>query len=341
MLAYFLVCLTVATSDPIWSIENSGVRTSIRGIGAVDARVCWFGTKSGVARTTDGGKHWQFTKIGGDDLDFRDIQAFDAHRCVAMSAGTGRASRIYLTMDGGQSWELAHLNAEPEGFFNGIAFRDERHGILAGDPVGGRLFLLATDDGGASWHRIAKETAPQMSADEHAFAASGTHLTVNKGGHIWVSSGGKVARIFHSRDWGETWETIDTPMIAGQSSTGIFSIAFQGEDGTAVGGDYKKESEGKDNVMRSTDGGKSWQLVTQKSGAAPFAFRSCVEYIDAKTLVVVGPSGSDISRDSGITWQALPGEGGFHTLSVAGDIVWAAGADGRVGHLRLSSGNAR
>ena len=339
MLAHFLICLTVVTADPTWTIENSGVTTSIRGIGAVDAQVCWFGTKSGVARTIDGGKSWQFTKISDDDLDFRDIQAFSIQRCVAMSAGTGRASRVYFTEDGGKTWDLAHRNVEPQGFFNGIAFRDEKHGILAGDPVGGRLFLLATEDGGASWRRIAKETAPQMGEDEHAFAASGTHLTVNKDGHIWVASGGKVARIFHSKDWGETWETIDTPMIAGQSSTGIFSITFQGEKGAAVGGDYKQESEGKDNAMRSSDGGKSWRLVPKKNGAAPFPFRSCIGYIDVKTLVAVGPSGTDISRDGGTTWQALPGEGGFHTLSIADRIVWAAGADGRVGHLRLRRGN--
>ena len=336
MFAHLFLCLTVASANPTWSIEDSGVTTSIRGIGAVDAQVCWYGTKSGVARTTDGGMTWQFTRIGGEDLDFRDIQAFDAQRCLAMSAGTGPASRIYLTRDGGKTWQLAHQNTEPKGFFNGFAFRDQKRGILAGDPVGGRLFLLATDDGGARWHRIAKETAPQMDTGEQAFAASGTHLTVNKEGHVWVTSGGKVARLFHSSNWGESWETIDTPMIAGQPSTGIFSIAFQGRSGTAVGGDYKKESEGVDNAMRSGDGGKSWQLVRKKNGASPFPFRSCLGYLDAKTLVAVGPSGTNISRDGGTTWKPLPGKGGFHTLSIAGGIVWAAGADGRVGRLRLS-----
>jgi len=334
MLAHLLICLTVTTAEPTWSIEDSGVTTSIRGIAAVDAQVCWFGTKSGVARTIDGGKTWHFTKIGDDELDFRDLHAFDARRCIAMSAGPGRASRIYLTADGGKTWKLAHQNAEAQGFFNGMVFRDEKRGILAGDPVAGRLFLLATDDGGASWHRIAKETAPQMGEKEHAFAASGTHLTANQDGHVWVTSGGKVARVFHSKNWGETWKTIDTPMIAGQSSPGIFSIAFHGQNGTAVGGDYQKETEGKDNAVRSSDGGKSWQLITSESDAAPFSFRSCIGHLDAKTLVAVGPSGTDISRDGGASWKALAGEGGFHTLSIADGIVWAAGAEGRVGRLQ-------
>lgn len=90
--------------------------------------------------------------------------------------------------------------------------------------------------------------------------------------------------------------------------------------------------------MRSTDGGRNWRLVTRKNGAAPFAFRSCIGYVDSKTLVTVGPSGTDISRDGGNTWQPLPGDIGFHTFSIAADTVWAAGGDGRVGRLNLSRG---
>ncbi|MGB0581049.1 MAG: WD40/YVTN/BNR-like repeat-containing protein, partial [Limisphaerales bacterium] len=128
-------------SELKWSLVKSGVTNSIRGISAVSQNVCWIGTKSGVARTVDGGKNWRFSKIGGDDLDFRDLHAFAAKRCVAMSAGTGRASRIYLTKDGGTTWKLTHQNTEPKGFFNGFAFRDDKHAMLAGDVVGGRLFL--------------------------------------------------------------------------------------------------------------------------------------------------------------------------------------------------------
>ena len=317
---------------PHWTLFDSGTTNSIRGIDAVSQNVCWFGTKSGVARTIDGGRNWRFAKIGGEELDFRDLHAFDAQRCLAMSAGTGASSRIYLTHNGGKTWKRVHQNEETKGFFNGFAFRDEKNGILAGDAVDGRLFLLATKDGGASWQRLAKDTAPRMDKEEHAFAASGTHLTVNRAGHVWVTSGGKFARVFHSPDWGKTWATVDTPMIAGQPSTGIFSIAFDGVNGIAVGGDYKKESEGRDNAMRSFDGGQSWQLVTEKNGAAPFPFRSCIGYVDAKTLIVVGPSGADTSRDGGATWQSL-GEAGFHTFSIAGNTVWAAGAGGRIGRL--------
>ena len=122
-------------------------------------------------------------------------------------------------------------------------------------------------------------------------------------------------------------------MIAGQASTGIFSIAFSDEVGLAVGGDYEKESEGGANAMRSSDGGETWHLITREGGGSPFPFRSCIGFISQDLVVAVGPSGSDLSRDGGTTWEELGGKAGFHALSVAGNTVWAAGADGRVGIL--------
>ena len=342
MFAEIIFLLSALLSNPGWSLVDSGVSDSIRGISAVDAQVCWIGTKAGVARTIDGGKTWRFTKIGDEILDFRDLHAFDAQCCVAMSAGQADASRIYRTTDGGESWQLAYQNTEPLGFFNGIAFGDARRGILAGDPVGSRLFLLASTDGGISWRRIAAASAPEMGDGEHAFAASGTHLCVGRDGKVWVTSGGVRARVFRSDDWGETWTSHATPMIAGGASTGIFSITFRGaedEVGLAVGGDYQKETEGQDNAMRSSDGGRTWQLIQGGDGAAPFPFRSCLGFVGGGNVVVaVGPSGSDISRDGGVTWNPLAGAVGFHTLSVAGDTVWAAGAGGRVGILTVRSG---
>ena len=43
-----------------------------------------------------------------------------------------------------------------------MAFWDDRHGIALSDPIGGRLFLLATDDAGATW---TQDSDGQRSAD--------------------------------------------------------------------------------------------------------------------------------------------------------------------------------
>ena len=320
-----------------WEIQKSGVTTSIRALCAVDEKTCWFGTGKGtIGRTTDGGESWKLTVVeGAEEVEFRDVEAFDENHCIAMSVGEGEASRIYRTIDGGETWKLVYQNKAPKGFFDGIAFWDEENGILAGDPVGGRLVILRTSDGGSSWKAI--DATPKMEEGEHAFAASGTHLAVAPGGHVWVGSGGSVARVFYSKDYGNSWSTLKTPMIAGKDSTGIFSLAFKdSRHGFAVGGDYTREAEGERNAYATSDGGKSWTLLKEKNGSSVFSFRSCVRFVPASELViVVGPDGCDVSRDQGKTWTSF-GEQGFHTFSVGGSIkaIWAAGGEGRVGRLR-------
>ena len=320
-----------------WEAQESGVKTSIRGLCAVDEKVCWFGTDEGtIGRTINGGKTWErFVIKGAEKLDFRDVEAVDAKRCVAMSVGEGEASRIYQTLDGGESWKLIHQNKAPMGFYNGMAFWDEKNGVLAGDPVGGRLVILRTVDGGATWESVLK--TPVMMEGEHAFAASGTHVTVVKGGHVWVASGGKVGRIFHSVDFGKTWSTQRTPMISGEPSTGVFSIAFQNDRvGLAVGGDYEKEGEGSRNAMATLDGGKTWSLLKKANESSVFPFRSCVRFDpESQIAITTGPEGSNWSGDGGKTWTPFDG-GGYHTLSIGGNLkaVWAAGSEGRVGKLR-------
>lgn len=320
-----------------WVAQMSGVETSIRGLCAVDADICWFGTGNGtVGRTIDGGKTWETLEIdGAEALDFRDVEAFDADRCVAMSVGEGEASRLYRTTDGGKNWQLVYQNKAAAGFFNGIAFWDESNGILAGDPVDGRLFVLRTSDGGASWKRI--EATPTMQSGEHAFAASGTHVTVAEGGHVWVGSGGEVARIVYSSDFGKNWSVVDSPMIAGEPSTGIFSIAFKNpKEGIAVGGDYKKESEGTRNTMTTSDGGKTWKLMTNGDGLSIFSFRSCVRFTSkSKSIIAVGPSGSNVLLGGSKIWRNIEGPG-FHVVSVVEGLsgAWAAGSEGRIARLR-------
>lgn len=336
---FFISFSSGLAKDPQWKweLQKSGVETSIRALGAVDENVCWFGTSNGtIGRTTDGGKTWKrFLVEGAGDLEFRDVEAFDANRCIAMSVGEGGASRIYRTSDGGETWKLAYQNTAPKGFFDGFAFWDDQNGILAGDPVDGRLVVLRTVDGGASWRAI--DATPEMKDGEHAFAASGSHLTVAPGGSVWIGSGGSVARVFYSNDFGGIWSVLETPMIAGKDSTGIFSLAFNTSfEGIAVGGDYNKEAAGGRNAFATSDGGKSWTMLKGTDGQSVFSFRSCVRYLQASGHVIaVGPDGCNVSHDEGKTWRSF-GDQGFHTLSAGEDLnaIWAAGSGGRIARLR-------
>lgn len=319
-----------------WQMQNSGVSSSIRGLNVLNENIAWLsGSKGAVCKTTDGGKTWQKVQVpGADSLDFRDLKVFNEKEVLLMSAGPGESSRIYKTKDAGQTWQLIKTNEFEKGFYNGIAFWDDKNGILAGDPIDETLFVLKTSDGGETWQRIPVENIPKVEEGEYGFAASGTHIATGENGAAWIATGGKVARVFYSTDGGEHWEVTHTPMVSGAAATGTFSLDFSQQtqknvvSGIAVGGDYTKEKEGKDNLMKTVDGGKTWTLIDH-----PLHYRSAVQIIEDWTITV-GPSGSDISLDGGQTWKMIDTVG-FHTLSIGGskESIWAAGGDGRVGKL--------
>lgn len=317
-----------------WNTFSYGSEdVSFRGIAALDESTCWVsGTQGTIIRTTDGGVNWQDVSVPGtDSLDFRDIEVLDDGTAIAMSIGPGAQSRIYRTEDEGKTWTMVSQNKYEEGFYDAIAFWDNGRGLLQGDPIEGRLFLLVTRDSGRSWQEIPRRQMPAAKEGEYAFAASGTQLITTPDGNAWIGTGGADARIIHSNDYGKTWRSIPAPIVKGEKSTGIFSLAF-GDDTTAVavGGDYTKEEEGTDNIAYSDDGGASWNLV---SGSTP-DFRSAVKYTDGM-FVTVGPSGSDYSTDNGQSWKPIEGPG-FHTLDIGEggiEAVWAAGREGRIGKL--------
>ncbi len=326
------------STQPAWQAQQSGLISSLRGCSAVNAQVAWIsGTNGKYARTIDGGRTWQADSIvGASALDFRDVQAFDANIAYLMSAGPGDRSRIYKTVNGGKNWTLQYTMQDSSGFLDGFAFWDKNNGVAFGDPIAGRIFILTTNDAGKIWQRLATENAPQVVEGEYAFAASGTSIVAQGKSHVWIGTGGKAARVFHSANRGKTWSVANTPMVSGTESAGVFSLAFRdAQHGIAVGGDYRKEKEVLANVARTEDGGKTWTLVPNQT----VPYRSCVAYVPHEgkfLLVAVGPSGTDYSLDEGLTWKHI-GAAGYHTMSIGGSVesIWAAGAEGRVAKLEF------
>jgi photosystem II stability/assembly factor-like uncharacterized protein len=226
-----------------------------------------------------------------------------------MSAGPGDQSRIYHTSDAGQHWQLQFTNTNPKGFFDSMAFWDPTHGVVLGDPIPDengklRFELLITDDGKA-WTQIPPSQLPPALEGEAAFAASNTSIAIladregqdreehdfsraapppEKSGasapegndpNIWFATGGKVARVFHSPDRGQTWQVFPTPIAHGPDSAGIFSIAFRDTvHGAIAGGDYKHPDQDGPNLAFSNDGGKTWTL----SQIFPQSYYSAVSY---------------------------------------------------------------
>jgi photosystem II stability/assembly factor-like uncharacterized protein len=314
-----------------WVIQPTGASARLRGISAVDANVAWAsGTGGTVLLTFDGGETWNRRVVpGAENLDFRDIEAFDKTTAYALSIGDGKLSRIYKTSDGGATWALQHTNPDPKGFLDALAFWDANHGIALGDPVGGRFVILTTDDGGKIWTRLAPDQMPAALPAEGAFAASGTCLVVQENANVWFGTG--AGRVFRSTDRGRNWTVHQTPIRAGTGSAGIFSLAFwDAGHGVAVGGDYKEPNRTAELCALTSDGGRTWRVPR---GSKPTGYRSAVIRVPGSpgpTLLAVGPSGSDQSTDGGENWTKLSGDG-FHAVAFSTSTTgWAVGEHGRI-----------
>tara|TARA_R110000796_G_scaffold252584_1_gene388141 strand:- start:4396 stop:5454 length:1059 start_codon:yes stop_codon:yes gene_type:complete len=316
---------------PYWQAQTSGSNASLRGLNAVTENVAWSsGTKGTVLRTIDGGKTWEDVSIAeADTIDFRDIQGFDANTAIALSAGLPAV--IYKTTDGGQSWQQKYFSMKEGTFYDAMDFWDDQNGIIFGDAVDSRLLILKTKDGGETWQELPFEQRPIAKDGQGGFAASGTCLITNGNSDVYIGLGGEEASLFYSYDRGETWEKTITPLQSGESTAGIFSIAFKNEnEGLMVGGDYRGDSLTRINSAYTLDRGKSWFPVM--ASLKPQGYRSGVAIFNDLVLAV-GRQSCDYFRE-GMEGYA-PMEGKYYSVSVTKDnkAAYASGPGGAVARL--------
>jgi photosystem II stability/assembly factor-like uncharacterized protein len=325
--AFFAAALALT-----WTPQTSNTKAGLRGLHVVSSQVVWAsGTKGTFLLTTDGGEHWRAGVVpGAESVDFRDVEAFDAHTAYLLSIGTGSASRLYLTRAGGESWKLLFTNPDAGGFFDALAFWDPLHGIILGDPVSGHFVIFTTSDGGQSWSR--QQTPPAL-PDEGAFAASGTCLQVSGKKEAWFATGGPgAARVFHSRDAGKSWTVSTTPLSGTTKSSGIFSLVLDRNGrGLAVGGDYQKPQETERTIAITKDGGKNWMLP---AAGHPGGYRSGATILPNGQAIAVGTSGIDFSAGFGEIWTTREAPPLNAVAASSEQAIWAVGPGGVI--LKLS-----
>lgn len=329
--AFLFLFICIQSQAQNLKVIHSGKNTSLRGLSVLNDSVAWIsGSRGWTALSLDGGKTWNWKQLKGyENLDFRDIEAFSETKAILVNAGSPAV--ILLTEDAGNTWKEVYRNNSSNIFLDGMDFWDAENGIIYGDPINQKMVLLKTIDGGHSWKDISDNNKVKLVEGEASFAASGTAIRCDSKGKVWIASGGQRSRLFFSKDYGNTWSFYDCPIIQGKSSTGPFSIAFNGNGiGIAVGGDYLIDLLRINNVLLTKNGGKSWS----KPIISTFGYRSAVEYLSNKNLIATGPGGTDFSKDGGKTWFKFS-DLGFHTARKAkfGKLVLLTGTDGRIASL--------
>ncbi len=240
----------------------------------------------------------------------------------------GNPARLYKFSKNLADKTLVYQENHEKAFYDSMQFWNEMEGIAIGDPTADCLSIIITHDGGNTWTKMNCDALPKVQEGEAAFAASNTNIVL-KGNKVWIVSGGKKARVFHSNDKGKSWQVYETPIVQGETMTGIFTADFYDENiGFIAGGHYEKPTQNFQNKAVTTDGGKTWNLIGENTG---FGYASCVQFVpksNGKGIVSVGASGLQYSADGGHTWKQFSTDPTLYTIRFLDkDTAFAAGKD--------------
>jgi len=329
----------VTAAVPLWEYSQIPKKTSLRGAAIKQGSMWVTGTNNTVFVSHDAGKTWIDKSVPAKlTIDFRDIELFDRKTAIVMSIGTGELSKLYKTVDGGNSWQLLYQNKDEKGFFDSIAFWNNKMGLLLGDPVDGYYVIKKTNDGGKTWRRILKNKLPKSIPKESPFAASGNSIIVGQNGKAWIAMGGFSSSIYISNDYGESWQRQPTPLYQETATAGGYSMALNHQEQPfVVGGDYTQRPRTYSNMARLIDG--KWQSVNTGNRGLRTAM-SC----QGDICIATGQTATDISYNAGNSWQAFDEKPnlaltqetqGFFTLASDNDIFIGAGQNGKVGVLSI------
>lgn len=296
--------------------------TNLRGLSIFQSKTIWVSGSNGqIGKSLDGGRTWRwYCPAGYGTRDFRDIQALDANTAVAMAIDTPAV--ILKTDDGGETWRPVYKNGAKGMFLDALDFSDAAHGIVAGDPVAGKIFLATTSDSGNHWTPAAYAAGAAIQEGEAFFAASGTNIHLNHNGSFLLVSGG-----IKSRYWSDTGATAIPTMMQGGLTKGANGMDVSGSRVAVAGGDFTDPRRSDSCIALSEDGGRTWR----SSGKTPGGYISSIRFTSGDSLVICGLSGAWLSKDNGERWQPLT-EQPFNTAfyDPVSRTTYFAGPDGAV-----------
>ena len=306
---------------------------SIRAIAPITKDKIWFAANNGRIGFIDN-KSPKITSIKYEDtlLNFR---AISATKDAVFVLSIGNPAVLYkIGFNGNEATNIEEVYVENgvHVFYDAIKFWDDQEGIAMGDPTDECLSIITTKDGGNTWKKLSCDHLPKTALGEAAFAASNSNISIYKN-NVWIVTGGKKARVFHSFDRGNTWKVYETPIIQGASMTGIYSVDFYDDQkGIVFGGnwDHKEFNEG--NKAITNDGGKTWRLLSNGRGPG---YRSSVKFIpgtNGNDIVAVGSPGVSYSNDGGNSWVELSTEG-FYAIEFVNDTLAFASGKNKISKL--------
>jgi photosystem II stability/assembly factor-like uncharacterized protein len=288
------------------------------------------GTNGGIFKTNDGAAHWMSMSSGLDGIP---ITAFAIDPINSSVVYAGREIGVYKSADGGANWLPSSA---------GIPINSMRINSLAVDQIapsivyaGTREGLFRSIDGGATWKSVntgltAKtitRTAidPQKTSTLYAATFDGGMFKSDDGGANWRTSNKGLQNIGHiksvttiatieinpketnilfiatygfafkSIDGGESRSVLDIPLP--RSSTCVFAIN--------PGNPTKVYSTTPDIILKSNDGGETWNQVSKEFEKVGFVSNLVIDPENPSTLYA--STVHSATRGDGALYKSIDG----------------------------------
>jgi photosystem II stability/assembly factor-like uncharacterized protein len=267
-----------------------------------------------------------------------------AHFSAEAGIAVGDCGTIIRTSDGGRSW--SYVSNPFAQHIQGVCHLGKGRWLA----VGGKGLIIASDDDGRTWNRIRTDSRTDLFGVEFvtpeigaAIGSEGTILWSEDGGISWrpKSSGvdvdlraiafltaekavivGRGGVILKTIDSGKTW-------VQKKAAMDLFAVRFTDENsGYAAGGNlgYLKNRR---MILRTTDGGESWQAQQKKRGPVLYS----LSFFGQNDLLACGQSGALIhGSDGGSRWANLksPTEHTLSSVVFSGEKGVAVGSYGTI-----------
>lgn len=276
----------VKTTDggATWSTVASGVTTTLYDIYTANDTLILIATTSGnVRRSTDGGATWSNVNTGVTaslyKIDF-------ATPTVGFAVGASGVCRV--TTDGGATWAAANAGMATTAYWD-IDFRPGQNGVNV-FVTGNSYYIYKSTDLGVSWDTIAIVGQQPWTSTYYAadFSTTGDSLVaVGAFGLIQGKAGtqvGTMTKLMKAGTIYDTWVSSNGQNIITVGAPSIGGI--------------------NDQVLRSTDGGANWNVVTLPG--TPTSSLWSIDMLDDNTGFACG-SNSAIYKttNGGATWDSL------------------------------------
>ena len=312
--------------------EYSIPGTNIRALAVLNDSTVWFAGSNGKwGFTENNGKDWKLDSLtfGDKPLHFRSI-VVNPNGAFFLVSITNPAV-VFKSADKGENWKVVYTDTTKNAFFDAIDFWDNQNGLLLGDVQNGCFHFAVTNNGGDTWQKVDCSDIPIALSEENPFAASNTNIALS-GKHAWIGTGGKSgARVYHTPNFGKTWEVQNTSVVFGKTMTGIYSIDFYNDlMGIVAGGNWDSVAEKTTNMAITKDGGQTWNALENS------AYVSCVQFIPGgkgKEVFALsgrmrdGESSMRFSGDGGQTWQFFANENYVSLKFANKNVAWISGKE--------------